>query len=66
MNTQKTPTLKYVKQLEDENKLLKERLLAKLISDNNHVMRLNFEIDTLKKEIELLKHKNAHLMLFGN
>ena len=65
-NAQELKTIDYIKQLEKENKLLKERLLNNILSENTEIVRLNFTIDTLKNEIEILKRKNAHLVLFGN
>lgn len=66
MSIQKTPTLIYIRQLEDENKLLKKHLLPKILSDNTEIDRLNFKISLLEKEIADLKRKNAHLLLLGN
>lgn len=66
MNTQNLQTLEYVKQLEQENKLLKARLLQNMLNENTEIVRLNFKVDTLEKVIEDLKRKNAHLILFGN
>ena len=66
MNTQNLQTLEYVKQLEQENKLLKARLLQNMLNENTEIVRLNFKVDTLEKVIEDLTRKNAHLILFGN
>lgn len=66
INAQELKTIDYIKQLETENKLLKEQLLKNILSDNTEIVRLNFTIDSLEKEIEILKRKNAHLVLFCN
>lgn len=66
VNTQELKTMEYIKQLEKENKLLKEKLLSSILNDNSEITRLNFKIDILEKTIEDLKHKNAHLILFRN
>lgn len=55
MNTQELKTMEYIKQLEKENKLLKEKLLSSILDDNAEITRLNFKIDMLQKTIEDLK-----------
>lgn len=66
VNTQELKTMEYIKQLEKENKLLKEHLLKNILSENTEIIRLNLTIKTLERTIENLKQKNAHLMLFSN
>ncbi|MGN0748180.1 MAG: hypothetical protein ACI4L1_00645 [Christensenellales bacterium] len=66
INVQELKTIDYIKQLEEENKLLKKQLLKNILSDNTEIVRLNFTIDSLEKEIEILKRKNARLILLCN
>lgn len=66
VNTQELKTMEYIKQLEEENKLLKEHLLKNILSENTEIIRLNLTVNKLERIIEDLKQKNAHLMLFGN
>lgn len=65
VNSQKIKTMEYIKQLEKENKLLKEHLLNNILSENTEIIKLNLQISTLERTIENLKRKNAHLMLFS-
>ncbi len=46
---QKTKDIDYIKQLEEENRLLKERLLQNILNENTEIVRLTFERDTLKR-----------------
>lgn len=66
VNTQELKTMEYIKQLEKENKLLKEHLLKNILSENTEIIRLNLTVNKLERIIEDLKQKNAHLMLFSN
>lgn len=66
VNTQELKTMEYIKQLEKENKLLKEHLLKNILSENTEIIRLNLKVNNLERIIEDLKQKNAHLMLFSN
>lgn len=66
INTQELKTMEYIKQLEKENKLLKEHLLKNILSENTEIIRLNLTVNKLERIIEDLKQKNAHLMLFSN
>lgn len=66
VNTQELKTMEYIKQLEEENKLLKEHLLKNILSENTEIIRLNLTVNKLERIIEDLKQKNAHLMLFSN
>lgn len=60
VNTQELKTMEYIKQLEKENKLLKEHLLKNILSENTEIIRLNLKVNNLERIIEDLKRKNAH------
>jgi len=47
--------LEYVKQLEEENFILKDRILSNTLSENTEITRLNFKIDLLERENAKLK-----------
>ena len=49
--------LKQIKQLEEENRLLKYRILSKMLSDNTEITRLNLKIVELEKSVEYWKDK---------
>ncbi len=49
--------LKQIKQLEEENRLLKHRILSKMLSDNTEITRLNLKIVELEKSVEYWKDK---------
>ena len=49
--------LKKIKQLEEENRLLKHRILSNILSDDTEITRLNFKIDELEKSVEYWKDK---------
>lgn len=53
--------LKKIKQLEQENRLLKDRILSNILSDNTEITRLNFKIDELEKSVEYWKDKVYYL-----
>ena len=54
---EETKTSEYIKQLENENKLLKQRLLENYLSENTEITRLHFVIELLEKKICDLKLK---------
>ena len=66
MNIQNTQTLEYIKQLEKDNQLLRNRIMHNMLSENMQITRMKFEIQNLEQEIERLKRRNAHILLFGN
>lgn len=49
--------VRQIKQLEEENKLLKERILSNLLNDNTEITRLNFKINELEKCVKYWKCK---------
>ena len=49
--------LKQIKQLEEENRVLKHRILSKMLSDNTEITRLNLKIVELEKSGEYWKDK---------
>lgn len=57
INEKEIKYLEKIKQLEEENRLLKNRILSNMLSDNTEITRLNFKIDELKKSVEFWKQK---------
>ncbi len=57
VNEKEIKYLKKIKQLENENKLLKDKILSNMLSDNTEITRLNFKIDELEKTVEFWKKK---------
>lgn len=58
-----TNTLDYIKQLEEENKLLKHRLLEEMQMSNRLIMSEKIKNEQLAKENIYLKQKNSLLSL---
>lgn len=59
----KLNTLDYIKQLEEENKLLKHRLLEEMQMSNRLIMSEKIKNEQLVKENTFLKQKNSLLSL---
>lgn len=59
----KLNTLGYIKQLEEENKLLKHRLLEEMQMSNRLIMSEKIKNEQLAKENIYLKQKNSLLSL---
>ncbi len=59
----KLNTLDYIKQLEEENKLLKHRLLEEMQISNRLIMSEKIKNEQLAKENIYLKQKNSFLSL---
>ena len=57
INEKEIKYLKRIKQLEEENRLLKHRILSKMLSDNTEITRLNLKIVELEKSVEYWKDK---------
>lgn len=57
INEKEIKYLEKIKQLEEENRLLKHRILSNMLSDNTEITRLNFKIDELEKSVEFWKQK---------
>ena len=57
VNEKEIKYLKQIKQLVEENRLLKQRILSNMLSDNTEITRLNFKIDELEKTVEFWKKK---------
>lgn len=55
VNEKEIKNEKYIKQLEEENKLLKQRILSNILNDNTEIVRLNITISNLQLEIENLR-----------
>ncbi len=51
----------YIKQLEKENSLLKNRILSNALNENTEIVRLNFKIESLENEKLLLKNEISNL-----
>lgn len=56
----------YIKQLEDENLLLKQQLLNCIKYENSEIVRLKFKVNMLETENKKLLNAIAHNLLFGN
>lgn len=57
INEKEIKYLKRIKQLEEENILLKYRILSNMLSDNTEITRLNLKIVELEKSVEYWKDK---------
>lgn len=57
VNEKEIKYLEQIKQLEEENKLLKHRILSNILSDNTEITRLNFKINKLERLVEYWKQK---------
>lgn len=57
INEKEIKYLKQIKQLKEENRLLKYRILSKMLSDNTEITRLNLKIVQLEKSVEYWKDK---------
>lgn len=57
INEKENKYLEKIKQLEEENRLLKHRILSNILSDNTEMIRLNFKIDELEKSVGFWKQK---------
>ena len=57
INEKEIKYLERIKQLEEENRLLKHRILSNMLSDNTEITRLNFKIDELEKSVKFWKQK---------
>lgn len=57
INEKEIKYLEKIKQLEEENRLLKHRILSNMLSDNTEIIRLNFKIDELERSVEFWKQK---------
>lgn len=57
INEKEIKYLKQIKQLEEENRLLKQRILSNILNDNTEIVSLNITISNLQLEIENLRKK---------
>lgn len=55
INEKEIKYLEKIKQLEEENRLLKNRILSNILNDNTEIVRLNITISNLQLEIENLR-----------
>ena len=53
------------KQLENENKTLKERILSNILLENTEVVRLNFKLLQLERRVDTVTAENVKLRLFS-
>lgn len=51
------------KQLEHENKILKERIISIVLSENIEVVQLNFKVNQLESRVKRLVEENVKLHL---
>lgn len=56
-------TLEYIKQLEEENRLLKHRLIEEIRSSNRLIMGEKIKNEQLAKENAFLRQRNSYLTL---
>lgn len=64
VNEKKIKNEKYIKQLEEENRLLKQRILSKEFSNyNSEILKLKLNIKNLESEIDYWKDKAYYYKL---
>lgn len=64
INEKEIKYLKQIKQLEEENKLLKQRILSKEFTNyNSEILKLKFNIKNLESEIDYWKDKAYYYKL---
>ena len=64
INEKEIKCLKKIKQLEDENKLLKDKILSKEFRNyNSEIIKLKFNIKNLESEIDYWKDKAYYYKL---
>lgn len=51
------------KQLEHENKILKERIISIVLSENTEVVQLKFKVNQLESRVKRLVEENVKLHL---
>lgn len=51
------------KQLEEENKILKERIISIVLSENTEVVHLNLKVNQLESRVKRLVEENVKLRL---
>ena len=56
-------TLEYIKQLEEENRLLKHKLIEEIRSSNRLIMGEKIKNEQLAKENAFLRQRNSYLTL---
>jgi hypothetical protein len=63
MSTINLKTKEYIKQLEEENLLLKDKVLNNILNYNFEIIKLQLRIDILEEENKDLKRQNILLRL---
>lgn len=53
------------KRLEYENRVLRDRFISSILSENTEITRLNFEVERLEKKVKCLSEENIKLKLFS-
>lgn len=66
INEKEIKNEKYIKQLEEENKLLKQRILSNEFRNyNGEILKLKFNIKNLESEIDYWKDKAYYKLLLS-
>lgn len=53
------------KRLEHENRVLKDRIISNVLSENTEIVRLKFKNDQLEQQVKTLSEENIKLKLFA-
>lgn len=53
------------KRLEHENRVLKDRIISNVLSENTEIVRLKFKNDQLEQQVRTLSEENIKLKLFA-
>ena len=53
------------KRLEHENRVLKDRIISSVLSENTEIVRLKFKNDQLEQQVKTLSEENIKLKLFA-
>ena len=52
------------KRLEHENRVLKDRIISNVLSENTEIVRLKFKNDQLEQQVRKLSEENMKMKLF--
>lgn len=53
------------KRLEHENRVLKDRIISNVLSENTEIVRLKFKNNQLEQQVKTLSEENINLKLFA-
>ena len=53
------------KRLEHENRVLKDRIISNVLSENTEIVRLKFKNNQLEQQVRTLSEENIKLKLFA-